>query len=69
MTVEEALKRAYESRSDFQAALADVRAAEYSRRAAAGGLPAHVFVQRQITAWRATIPNARRTACSTCAAR
>lgn len=28
------LKRAYESRSDFQAAMADVRAAEYSRRAA-----------------------------------
>jgi outer membrane protein TolC len=40
MTVEVALKRAYESRSDFQAALADVRSAEYSRRAAhAGYLP------------------------------
>jgi outer membrane protein TolC len=40
MTVEEALKRAYDSRSDFQAALADVRAAEYSRKAAhAGYLP------------------------------
>jgi outer membrane protein TolC len=40
MTVEEALKRAYDSRSDFQAALADVRSAEYSRKAArAGYLP------------------------------
>jgi outer membrane protein TolC len=37
MSVEEALKRAYSARSDFQAALADVRAAEYSRRAAAAG--------------------------------
>jgi outer membrane protein TolC len=37
MTVEEALKRAYESRSDYQAALADVRAAEYSRKAAVAG--------------------------------
>lgn len=34
ITVDEALKRAYASRSDFQAALADVRAAEYSKRAA-----------------------------------
>ena len=32
--VEEALKRAYESRSDYRAALADVRAAELSRKAA-----------------------------------
>jgi outer membrane protein TolC len=32
--VEEALKQAYASRSDFQAALANVRAAEYIRRAA-----------------------------------
>ena len=40
MTVEEALKRAYDARSDFQAALADVRSAEYSRKAAhAGYLP------------------------------
>jgi outer membrane protein TolC len=40
MTVDDALKRAYESRSDFQAALADVRAAQYSRKAAqAGYLP------------------------------
>jgi len=37
MSVEEALKRAYAARSDFQGALADVRAAEYSRRAAAAG--------------------------------
>jgi outer membrane protein TolC len=37
ITVDEALKRAYESRSDYQAALADVRAAEYSRKAAVGG--------------------------------
>jgi outer membrane protein TolC len=36
MTVEEALKRAYDSRSDFQAALADVRSADYSRKAARG---------------------------------
>ncbi len=40
MTVEDALKRAYESRSDFQAALADVSSAQYSRKAAeAGYLP------------------------------
>ena len=37
MSVDEALKRAYSSRSDFQAALADVRAAEYSRKAAVAG--------------------------------
>lgn len=34
MTVDEALKRAYASRSDFQAAMADVRSAEFSKRAA-----------------------------------
>jgi len=34
MTVEEAERKAYESRSDFQAALAQVRAAEYAQRAA-----------------------------------
>lgn len=40
MSVDEALKRAYESRSDYQAALADERSAQYSRRAAeAGYLP------------------------------
>jgi outer membrane protein TolC len=44
LTVEEAEKRAYASRSDFQAALADVRAAEYSRKAAkAGYLPTLSF--------------------------
>ena len=37
MTVEQALKRAYDSRSDFQSALADVRAAQFSRKAAAAG--------------------------------
>jgi len=37
MTVEEALKRAYDSRADFQAALADVRAADYERKGAAAG--------------------------------
>jgi outer membrane protein TolC len=37
MSVEDALKRAYESRSDYRAALADVRAAELSRKAAAAG--------------------------------
>jgi outer membrane protein TolC len=37
ITVDEALKRAYASRSDFQAALSDVRAAEYSRKAAVAG--------------------------------
>src|SRR6185437_13984425 len=40
MTIEAALKQAYESRSDFRAATEDVRAAEYSRKAAeAGYLP------------------------------
>jgi outer membrane protein TolC len=44
LTVDEALKRAYESRSDFQAALADARAAEYTRKAAvAGYLPSLSF--------------------------
>jgi len=44
ITVDEALKRAYDSRSDFQAALADVRAAEYSQKAAfAGYLPSLSF--------------------------
>ena len=37
ITVEEALKRAYASRSDYQAAMNDVRAAEFSRKAALGG--------------------------------
>jgi outer membrane protein TolC len=37
MTVENALKRAYDTRSDYQAALADVRASEYSRKTAEGG--------------------------------
>jgi outer membrane protein TolC len=34
MTVDEALKRAYASRSDYLAAMTDVRAAEFSRKAA-----------------------------------
>jgi outer membrane protein TolC len=34
ITVDEALKRAYKSRSDYQAAMADVRAAEYAHKAA-----------------------------------
>jgi outer membrane protein TolC len=37
ITVDEALKRAYGTRSDYQAAIAEVRAAEFSRRAALGG--------------------------------
>lgn len=37
LTVEEALKRAYSSRSDYQAALATLSSAEYSRRAARAG--------------------------------
>lgn len=37
VTVEDALKRAYASRSDYQAALATVSSAEYSRRAAKAG--------------------------------
>ncbi len=37
ISVEEALKRAYASRSDYQAALAALRAAELSRRAAVAG--------------------------------
>jgi len=36
-TVEEALQRAYTSRSDYQAAMAAVRAAEFSRKAAFAG--------------------------------
>jgi outer membrane protein TolC len=44
ITVEEAVKRAYDSRSDYQAAMADVRAAQFSRRAAtAGYLPSLSF--------------------------
>ena len=37
MTVEEALQRAYASRSDYQAAIGEVRAAEFSRKAAVAG--------------------------------
>jgi outer membrane protein TolC len=37
ITVEEALNRAYASRSDYQAATADVRAAEFSRKSAVAG--------------------------------
>jgi outer membrane protein TolC len=37
ITVDEALRRAYASRSDYQAAMTDVRAAELSRKAAAAG--------------------------------
>jgi outer membrane protein TolC len=44
VTVDEALKRAYASRSDYQAAMSDVRAAEFSRKAAvAGYLPSLSF--------------------------
>jgi outer membrane protein TolC len=37
ITVDEALKRAYTSRSDYQAAMTDMRAAEFSRKAAVAG--------------------------------
>jgi outer membrane protein TolC len=37
ITVDEALKRAYASRSDYKAALSDARAAEFSRKAAVAG--------------------------------
>jgi outer membrane protein TolC len=37
VTVEESLRRAYASRSDYQAAMASVRAAEFSRNAAVAG--------------------------------
>jgi outer membrane protein TolC len=37
MTVDEALQRAYASRSDYQAAMTEVRAAEFSRKAAFAG--------------------------------
>ncbi len=37
ITLDEALKRAYASRSDYQAAMTDVRAAEFARRAAVAG--------------------------------
>jgi len=44
ISIEEALKRAYESRSDYQSAQADVRGAELSRKAAvAGYLPSLSF--------------------------
>ncbi len=44
ITVDEALKRAYASRSDYQAAMADLHAAEFSRKAAvAGYLPSLSF--------------------------
>ena len=42
--VDEALQRAYASRSDYQAAMSDVRAAEFSRKSAlAGYLPSLSF--------------------------
>ena len=37
ITIEEALKRAYAARSDYLAAMTDVRAAEFSRKAAVAG--------------------------------
>jgi outer membrane protein TolC len=37
LTADEALRRAYASRSDYQAAIAEVRAAEFSRKAAFAG--------------------------------
>jgi outer membrane protein TolC len=37
ISVEEALKRAYTTRSDYQAAMTEVRAAEFSRKAAVAG--------------------------------
>jgi len=44
ITVDEALRRAYASRSDYQAALTEVRAAEFARKAAvAGYLPSLSF--------------------------
>ena len=44
ISVEEALKRAYGSRSDYQAAVSDMRAAQYTRKAAvAGYLPSLSF--------------------------
>ncbi len=44
LTVDEALKRAYAARSDYLAAMTDVRAAEFSRKAAlAGYLPTLAF--------------------------
>ncbi len=44
ITVDEALGRAYASRSDYQAAMTDVRAAEFARKAAlAGYLPSLSF--------------------------
>ena len=44
LTLDAALKRAYTSRSDYQAAMTDVRAAEYSRKSAAAGyLPSLSF--------------------------
>jgi outer membrane protein TolC len=44
ITIEEALKRAYASRSDYQQALANVRSAEYAKKAASAGyLPSLSF--------------------------
>jgi outer membrane protein TolC len=44
ITIEEAVKRAYASRSDYLAAMTDVRAAEFSRKAAVSGyLPSLAF--------------------------
>jgi outer membrane protein TolC len=37
ITVDEALKRAYAARSDYQAAMTDIRAAQFSRKAALAG--------------------------------
>ena len=44
ISVDDAVKRAYATRSDYQAAVTDLRAAEYSRKAAAAGyLPSLSF--------------------------
>ena len=51
VTVDEALARAYAGRSDYQAALSDVRAMEYSRKAASAGYFPSFLLSTLITAW------------------
>jgi outer membrane protein TolC len=58
IAVDEALKRAYASRSDYQAAMSDIRAAEFSRKAAVAGYFPSVSFNGDYGAGGAHIPQA-----------
>ena len=67
ITVDEALKRAYASRSDYQAAMADVRAAEFSRRPRSPAICRRFPLTPTMAREARILP--RRRKCSTCVER